>query len=134
MIFNITMEIYKSIKARDIISEDQLKLFLQDCGINSLSPKDAEWLSHWWEKEIFPNPPIARIISIRGNEGYNPALCFSVIEGKFNIFRFDEVNQWFDKLDESSEFQVYSLKGYLANLVNRDLENWRDWVKRQSKE
>ena len=128
------MEIYKSIKASDIISEDQLKLFLQDCGINSLSPKDAEWLFHWWKKVFSPYPPITRVISITGDEGYNPALCFSVIEGKFKVFRFDEVNQWFDKLDESLEFQVDRLKGYLEDLINRDLENWREWVKRQSKE
>jgi hypothetical protein len=126
------MKNYKLIKAKDVESEEQLKLLLEESGIASLSLKDAKWLSHWWDQEHFSINQITRVVSVRGDANYNPALCISVIEGKFEIFRFDETNQWFDKLGELLEFQVDEFKAYLENLVNRDLENWQKWFKQQS--
>jgi hypothetical protein len=122
----------ETIKAVDVTSEEQIDLILERGGIPSSSPKEVDWLYHWWMREFDDEPPIARQVVIVGNDGYAPALCVAVQQAKFVIYRLDEINWWFNQLDEIEEFSSYDqIFGYLKDLVNQDLANWKEWMKRQ---
>jgi hypothetical protein len=124
------MESEKVIKAIDVISEEQIKFILERSRISSSSPKEVDWLYHWWMEEFKSRPPIARQIVIVGNEGYAPALCFAVEHAKFVIYRLDEINWWFNKLGEIEEFSSYEqICEYLKDLVNQDLACWKEYMK-----
>ena len=124
------MENEKVIKAIDVTSEEQLNLILNEGGISSNSPKEVDWLYHWWMEEFKSKPPVARQIIVVGDEGYDPALCFAVEKTKFVIYRLDEINWWFNKLGEIEEFSSFDqIHGYLKTLVNEDLRNWKEFMK-----
>ncbi len=117
----------KVIRAIDVTSEEQINLILDSSGIKSNSPKEVNWLYPWWIREFSSEPPIARVVLIIGNEGYNPSLCFAVEKNKFVVYRLDEINFWFNKLGEIIEFASYDkIKEYLTNLINQDLENLKN--------
>jgi len=127
------MDTQKAIKAIDIISEDQLAFLLDRSGIVSSSPKEVDWLYHWWVKEFDSEPPIARRVIITGNEGYAPGLCFAVEQNKFAVYRLDESNFWFHKLGEIEEFSTHGqINEYLEGLVNQDLKDWNEWMKQHA--
>jgi len=119
--------------AKDIKSEDELNNLLESCGIPSQSPKDVDWLSHWWEKEFEPkSPPLARQIVVVGNEGFTPALCVAVEKDKFITYMFNERDYWFNRLGEVDGFaSAIELKEYLKKLVDQYLVDWKEEMKQE---
>ena len=121
-----------SLIAIEITSEEQLKKLLDHCGISSQSPKDIDWLSHWWEKEFEPNmPPLARQVVVFGSENFAPSLCVAVEKDKFIIYMFNERDYWFDRLGEVAGFSSDDeLKEYLKKLVDQYFIDWKEWMKK----
>ncbi len=121
------------INAKDITSEKQLEKLLGNCGISSQSPKDVEWLSHWWENEFQPHsPPLARQIVVAGIENFTPALCVAVEKDIFIIYLFNERYYWFDRLGESEGFSSFDeFKEYLKKLVDQYHISWKEEMKKQ---
>ena len=119
-----------TLSARDITSEEQLNTSLEKCGISSSSPKDVEWLFHWWEKEFEPNsPPLARHVVVVGDEKVALDLCIAV-ENKIVFYAFNDHNYWFNRLDAVAEFSsCEELNSYLNKLANQYLIDWKKWMK-----
>jgi hypothetical protein len=123
------MENEKVIKAIDVTSEEQINSILNKGGISSNSPKEVDWFYRWWVEEFKSKPPVARQITVVGDEGYSPALCFAVEQTKFVIYRLDEKNWWFNKLGEIEEFSsLDQIHEYLKGLVNEDLKCWKEFM------
>lgn len=117
----------QSFNAKDIKSEEQLSDFLDNCGISSQSPKDIDWLLHWWKKEFEPNlPPLARHVVIVGEENFAPSLCVAIEKDRFTVYMFNERDYWFDKLGENERFtSADELQKYLKKLVDQYLIAWK---------
>ncbi|HKI55225.1 MAG TPA: hypothetical protein VJ987_13945 [Anaerolineales bacterium] len=120
----------QTIIAKDIKSEEQLITLLETCGISSQSPRDVDWLSHWWEKEFEPKlPPLARYVIVLGNENVALDLCIAV-GNEFIFYAFDNHNFWFNKLGAVDSFlSCKELNKYLKELANQYLINWKKWMK-----
>lgn len=127
------MSTVQAISAKNITSEEQLNDLLESCGIPSQSPKDVDWLSHWWEKEFEPDPPpLARQIVVAGNEGFTPVLCVTVEKDKFITYMFNERYYWFNRLGEVDGFaSAIELKEYLKKLVDQYLIDWKEEMKQE---
>ena len=123
-------ETSQTFNAKDIKSEEQLTRLLENCGISSQSPRDVDWLSHWWEKEFEPNsPPLARHVVVVGDENVALDLCIAV-ENIFVFYAFNDYNYWFNRLDASDGFSsCEELNNYLKKLVNQYYIDWKKWMK-----
>jgi hypothetical protein len=120
----------QTFSANDIKSEEQLNSLLESCGISSQSPKDVNWLSHWWEKEFEPNlPPLARYVVVVGTENVELDLCMAV-ENEFVFYAFNDQNYWFNRLDAIDGFlSCEELNKYMKKLANQYLIDWKKWMK-----
>lgn len=119
------------LSANNITSEEQLNRLLENCEISSQSPKNVDWLSHWWEKEFAPNlPPIARYILVVRDEDFALDLCFAIENNSFVVYMFNHQNYWFNRLGIMDEFSSFDELGeYLNKLVNQNLIDWKKWMK-----